>query len=357
MPTTVDYLNQLEQDREDLVDNLETKGITGLTGDETFTELVPEVLNISSGGGNVAHPSYVSFEQYPGTTLDISWLRIDNMTSLDSMFFMCNALTGVDTSLFQTSHITSFASMFANCTQFTSYNFNFDITNATTLQSMFSNCSNMQTFTFGNNISTTKSVSLSDMFGYCSALQTIDLSNFSTPNANSLYQMFANCSNLTSVNFGNNTYNKVTSVNGMFRNCTSLQSIVFPTMEAGLTQTQDLFSGCTGLVTADLSKFKCSYSTNIRSMFSNCTALETIDLSNLELAGNYSVTATEMFYNCTSLTRLDMRKYNFTRITNLTNMFTNVPANCLIIVADTTQKDWFTTKFPSLTNVKTVAEL
>ena len=51
--TTADYLNQLEQDRQDLVDNLETKGITGLSGDETFTELVPEVLNIPSGGGGV----------------------------------------------------------------------------------------------------------------------------------------------------------------------------------------------------------------------------------------------------------------------------------------------------------------
>lgn len=46
--TTSDYLEQLEQDREDLVDNLETKGITGLTGDETFTQLVPKVLDIQS---------------------------------------------------------------------------------------------------------------------------------------------------------------------------------------------------------------------------------------------------------------------------------------------------------------------
>lgn len=46
--TTADYLEQLQHDREDLVDNLETKGITGLTGDETFTELVPEVLNIET---------------------------------------------------------------------------------------------------------------------------------------------------------------------------------------------------------------------------------------------------------------------------------------------------------------------
>lgn len=49
--TTQDYLDQLESDREDMVDNLETKGITGLTGDETFTELVPEILNITGGGG------------------------------------------------------------------------------------------------------------------------------------------------------------------------------------------------------------------------------------------------------------------------------------------------------------------
>ncbi len=51
MPTTSDYLTQLQQDREDLVDNLEAKGITGLTGDETFTELVPKVLDIEGGGG------------------------------------------------------------------------------------------------------------------------------------------------------------------------------------------------------------------------------------------------------------------------------------------------------------------
>jgi len=42
------YLDQLDQDKDDLVTNLTEKGITGLTGDETFTELVPEVLNIPS---------------------------------------------------------------------------------------------------------------------------------------------------------------------------------------------------------------------------------------------------------------------------------------------------------------------
>ena len=64
--TTSDYLEQLVQDRDDLVDNLTTKGITGLTGDETFTELVPEVLNIPSGGGSVEEKD-VNFYDYDGT--------------------------------------------------------------------------------------------------------------------------------------------------------------------------------------------------------------------------------------------------------------------------------------------------
>lgn len=47
MATINEQLTQLASDRDDFVDNLEAKGITGLTGDETITELVPEILNIS----------------------------------------------------------------------------------------------------------------------------------------------------------------------------------------------------------------------------------------------------------------------------------------------------------------------
>lgn len=68
--TTSDYLEQLVQDRDDLVDNLTTKGITGLTGDETFTELVPEVLNIPSGGGTTeVEEKDVNFYDYDGKLL------------------------------------------------------------------------------------------------------------------------------------------------------------------------------------------------------------------------------------------------------------------------------------------------
>ena len=70
MPTISEQLTQLASDRDDLVTNLTTKGITGLTGDETFTELVPEVLNIpGGGGGETPEPEEkdVNFYDYDGT--------------------------------------------------------------------------------------------------------------------------------------------------------------------------------------------------------------------------------------------------------------------------------------------------
>ena len=54
------YLTQLETDKDDLVDNLTTMGITGLTGDETFTELVPRVLEIPSGGNTLPIYSFLT---------------------------------------------------------------------------------------------------------------------------------------------------------------------------------------------------------------------------------------------------------------------------------------------------------
>ena len=46
MFTIQDYIDSLKSDKQKLVTNLTTKGISGLTGNETFTELAPMVLDI-----------------------------------------------------------------------------------------------------------------------------------------------------------------------------------------------------------------------------------------------------------------------------------------------------------------------
>ena len=68
MPTIADYLNQLETDRQTLVTNLTTKGITGLVGNETFTELVPRVLEIEGGGGGGRLPEDYQEVEYIEST-------------------------------------------------------------------------------------------------------------------------------------------------------------------------------------------------------------------------------------------------------------------------------------------------
>ena len=63
---TSDYLVQLRNDKKALVDNLVGKGVSA-TSDETFTTLVPKVLDIRSGK---YAPRHVSFYKYSGISSD-----------------------------------------------------------------------------------------------------------------------------------------------------------------------------------------------------------------------------------------------------------------------------------------------
>lgn len=51
MATTQEYLSQLQADKQTLVNNLTTKGVSA-SNEETFTTLVPKVLDIDSGSGD-----------------------------------------------------------------------------------------------------------------------------------------------------------------------------------------------------------------------------------------------------------------------------------------------------------------
>lgn len=327
--TTSDYLTQLQQDREDLVDNLETKGITGLTGDETFTELVPEVLNISGGGDPSEYfntePTTISGTQWAlknyiikfatltipnnltifntkGLFYDWPFSKVpkvicaNNMTGLASLYgysispsSMGGKITTIDLSGLDTSNVENISYMFAGQR----------ITN--------------EGLTWGN-FDVSKVKSASAMFYYCQNLTTLDLSHLSFKSANNMSIMFSKCTQLTSINFGNDFFDDTNTT----------------TDNAGMG---GMFDGCTALTSLDLSSFKVRHINNTYGMFNNCK----------------------------NLTHIDMRDFDFAPATNNTNMFgasasTGVPDNCEIIVADDTQKTWINTNFSRLTNVKTVVE-
>ena len=73
-------LDNLDSIREDLVDNLEIKGITGLSGDEKFDELVPKVLDIT---GPRFTPTNIKFNHYGTVDDPVSLSNFDTNSTLD----------------------------------------------------------------------------------------------------------------------------------------------------------------------------------------------------------------------------------------------------------------------------------
>lgn len=106
--------------------------------------------------------------------------------------------------------------------------------------------------------------------------------------------------------------------------------------------------------------FVMSTCTSINAFMREQNNITSVDLSNLDLSNVANVSYA--FFNCIQLTFIDLRTIDFAnKVSFYSSMFgdsanNGPPNNCLIIVADTTQKQWIRSKFSRLTNVKTVAE-
>ncbi len=213
MATIEQNLTQLVQDRDDLVTNLTTKGITGLTGDETFTELVPEVLNIS-GGGSGHDWSAIGYSGEPQVIQDgydyavqvknnwnpnltnynskfsrdmklifMPFVNLSNATSAISMFFYCNSLTTIPQ--LDTSNIKSFYYFFRDCTSLVTIP-QLDTSSGTNFQEMFNNCISLTTIP---QLNTSNGTDFSSMFNNCTSLVTIP--QLDTSNGTNFSSMFS----------------------------------------------------------------------------------------------------------------------------------------------------------------------
>ena len=116
------------------------------------------------------------------------------------------------------------------------------------------------------------------------------------------------------------------------------------------------FYGCKETdLSEELSNIDGSELTSLYYAFYNCSNLKRLDFSNLDLSGVTDMSYT--FYRCSSLEFLDLRTINIAGANNVGGMtFNRVPANCLVIVKDETDKTEVTSANVNFTNVKTVAE-
>lgn len=213
----------------------------------------------------VVHPPYVKFMYCTDNTINLTWLRTDNITKMNEFFKGGYDLTSLDLTLFDTSNVTDFYQFFYDCNKLKIENVtgleNFDTSNCTSFHSMFmymsrnvstgigiNNLADLRNFDFSKATSTqmmfntfkckeiklnsTNNSRLTDtkqMF-YNTNLTTLDLSNFDVSKVNSANQMFSGNANLDN--------DSLNSIMGAFAENTSLTSGYKTLSYLGFTSSQ-----------------------------------------------------------------------------------------------------------------------
>ena len=113
----------------------------------------------------------------------------------------------------------------------------------------FYGCENLTTIEGFEYFNTENVTNMRDMFGWCTSLKSLDLTNFNTENVTDMYYMFYNCTSLESLDLTNFNTAKVTNMTAMFRKCSVLKTIYasdkFVTDQ--VTEGSDMFYHCFNL--------------------------------------------------------------------------------------------------------------
>ena len=203
----------------------------------------------------------------------------------------------------------------------------------TSLEQFFASCSTLETISGLEYLNTANVKYMSDMFGGCQKLSSLDLSKFNTEKVTDMSGMFYGCQKLSSLDLSKFNTEKVTYMSSMFEDCQELSSLDlsnFNTKE--VKQMKSMFLGCSALTSLDLSNFNTANVMDMGNMFLNCSVLSSLTLSNfntekVESMGN-------MFEGCSALTSLDLSNFNTKKVRYMASMFRACSALTTIYASD-----------------------
>ena len=203
----------------------------------------------------------------------------------------------------------------------------------TSLSGFFNGCETLETISGLEYLNTAKVTDMGNMFHGCSALTSLDLTNFNTANVTDMGNMFKGCSALTSLDLTKFNTANVEFMYHMFDRCSALTSLDLTNFNtAKVTDMSLMFEGCSALTSLDLTKFNTANVEDMRSMFYGCSALKSLDLTNFNTAKvEYML---YMFYGCSALKSLDLTNFNTAKVTYMNNMFEGCSALTTIYASD-----------------------
>lgn len=192
---------------------------------------------------------------------------------------------------------------------------------------MFGECSNLTNINDLSGQWCRNVTDIGEMFGLCTSLTELDLSNWNVSNVTDMNYTFWRTNRLKTLDLSNWDVSNVTNISQLeFIYNTNLTNLYINNFKL-TDKTIQIFSEIPTLVNIyannlDLENVTTTNYTNNRfsGMFSNCTSLINIyginewDVSNLSITEN-------MFYNCSSLTELNLSNWNVSNVTNMGGMF------------------------------------
>ena len=192
----------------------------------------------------------------------------------------------------------------------------------TSLREFFKGCETLETISGLEYLNTAKVTDMGNMFHGCSALTSLDLTNFNTAKVEFMDHMFEGCSALKSLDLTNFNTAKVTNMSFMFYGCSALTSLDLTNFNtANVTDMSYMFMGCSALTSLDLTNFNTAKVTNMDNMFNGCSALTSLDLTNFNTAK--VVNMNNMFEGCSALTTIYASdKFVTDNVSNGSDMFT-----------------------------------
>ena len=146
-----------------------------------------------------------------------------------------------------TENVTNMTGVFNGCSALTSLDLtNFNTAKVTDMKFLFANCSALESLDLSM-FNTENVTSMPSMFNGATNLKTLNVSNFNTEKVNNMGHMFANCPNLTLLDLSSFNTKGVEYVDNIFKNCSNLTTIYASenfAFGSGLKNGADMFLGC-----------------------------------------------------------------------------------------------------------------
>jgi len=166
----------------------------------------------------------------------------------------------------------------------------------------------------------------STVFWFCydsSLKEIVGLEYLNTENVTNMEQMFPGCSGLTSLDVSNFNTKNVTSMYMMFSGCSGLTSLDVSNFNTEkVTSMYMMFSFCNGLTSLNVSNFNTANVTDMRYMFSGCRGLTSLDVSNFNTSNVTDMYG--MFSYCSSLESLNLSNFTIKNGTGINSLVDNM---------------------------------